>query len=77
MTNLNYSTYQYALLIARLLFPSHYFDIYEKIINETLKEKEIINVLKRTDEYEKFLRYIYNFINKKKPILKIDWLEAN
>ena len=77
LTNLNYSTYQYALLIARLLFPSHYFDIYEKIINETLKEKEIINVLKRTDEYEKFLRYIYNFINKKKPILKIDWLEAN
>ena len=77
LTNLNYSTYQYGLLIARLLFPSHYFDIYEKIINETLKEKEIINVLKRTDEYEKFLRYIYNFINKKKPILKIDWLEAN
>ncbi len=77
LTNLNYSTYQYGLLIARLLFPSQYFDIYEKIINETLKEKEIINVLKRTDEYEKFLRYIYNFINKKKPILKIDWLEAN
>ena len=77
LTNLNYSTYQYCLLIARLLFPSHYFDIYEKIINETLKEKEIINVLKRTDEYEKFLRYIYNFINKKKPILKIDWLETN
>ena len=77
LTNLNYSTYQYCLLIARLLFPSHYFDIYEKIINETLKEKEIINILKRADEYEKFLKYIYNFINKKKPILKIDWLEAN
>ena len=77
LTNLNYSAYQYGLLIARLLFPSHYFDIYEKIINETLKEKEIISVLKRTDEYEKYLRYIYNFINKKKPILKIDWLESN
>ena len=77
LTNLNYSTYQYCLLIARLLFPSHYFDIYEKIINETLKEKEIINILKRADEYEKFLKYIYNFINKKKPILKIDWLDSN
>ena len=77
LTNLNYSTYQYCLLIARLLFPSHYFDVYEKIINETLKEKEIIKVLSRTGEYEKFLKYIYNFINKKKPILKIDWLDSN
>ena len=77
LTNLNYSPYQYGLLIARLLFPSHYFDIYEKIINESLKEKEIIKVLNRTDEYEKFLKYIYNFINKKKPILKIDWLDSN
>ncbi len=77
LTNLNYSPYQYGLLIARLLFPSHYFDIYEKIINESLKEKEIIKVLNRADEYEKFLKYIYNFINKKKPILKIDWLDSN
>ena len=77
ITNLNYSTYSYSLLISRLLFPSHYFDIYEKIINETLKEKEILNILKRVDEYEKFLKYIYNLINKKKAILKIDWLESN
>ena len=72
LTNLNYSNYQYGLLIARLLFPSHYFDIYEKIINETLKEKEIIKILKRTNEYENYLKYIYNFINKKKTILKIE-----
>ena len=77
LNNINYSPYQYGLFIARLLFPSHYFDIYEKIINESLKEKEIIKVLNRADEYEKFLKYIYNFINKKKPILKIDWLDSN
>ena len=77
LTNLNYSPYQYGLLIARLLFLFYYFDIYEKIINESLKEKEIIKVLNRADEYEKFLKYIYNFINKKKPILKIDWLDSN
>ena len=46
-------------------------------IHETLKEKEIVKILNRTEEYENFLRYIYNFINKKKSILKIDWLEAN
>ena len=75
LINLNYSAYQYSLLIARLLFPSHYFDIYERIINDTVKEKEILNILKRTKEYEQYLKYIYDFINKKKPILKIDWLD--
>lgn len=75
LNNLNYSTYQYGLLIARLLFPSHYFDLYEKIINDTVKEKEILKILKRTKEYEQYLKYIYNFINKKKTILKIDWLD--
>ncbi len=76
LTNLNYSSYQYGLLISRLLFPSHYFDIYEKIINGTIKEKEIVKILNKTEEYERFLKYIYDFINTKKPILKIDWLDS-
>ena len=63
--------------MARLLFPSFYFDIYEDIVNGYTKEKEIIKILNRTDEYQEFLKYIYNYINKKKPIIKIDWLEFN
>lgn len=75
LSNLNYSTYQYSLLMVRLLFPNYYFDIYEKIVNGIVKEKEIIKIIVRVDEYEKFLKYIYNFIKKKKPILNIDWLD--
>ena len=77
LDNLDFSTYQYSLLMARLLFPSFYFDIYEDIVNGYTKEKEIIKILNRTDEYQEFLKYIYNYINKKKPIIKIDWLEFN
>ena len=77
LDNLNFSIYQYSLLIARLLFPSFYFDIYEDIVNGYTKEKEIIKILNRADEYQEFLKYIYNYINKKKSIIKIDWLELN
>lgn len=75
LVNLNYSKYQYGLLIARLLFPSHYFDVYEKIVNGGLPEKEIFPLLNRTKEYESFLRYIYKTINKNQSILQIDWLD--
>lgn len=75
LVNLNYSKYQYGLLIARLLFPSHYFDVYEKIVNGGLSEKEIFPLLNRTKEYESFLRYIYKTINKNQSILQIDWLD--
>ena len=77
LNNLDYSSYQYTLLMSRLLFPSFYFDIYEDIVNGYSKEKEIIKILKRADEYIEYIKYIYNFINKKKPIVKIDWLDFN
>ena len=59
------------------MFPSFYFDLYEKIVNDVVNEKEIIPILNRAKEYEEFLKYIYDFINKKESILKIDWLEVN
>ena len=77
LTKLDYSSYQYGLLMARLLFPSYYFDIYEKIVNGASNEKEINRVLPRAKDYEKYLKYIYNFINKKKSILKIEWFDIN
>ncbi len=72
---LNYSTYQYSLLMSRLLFPSFYFDVYESIINDVKREMEIVDIIKRTAEYEEYLYNIYRFINEKKSILKIDWLD--
>ena len=75
LINLNYSNYQYGLLMARLLFPTNYFDLYENIINGFSRENEIIFILTKSKEYEKFLKYIYRFINKKKSILQIDWLD--
>lgn len=41
INSLNFSRYGYRLLFGRMLFPSHFFDIYENIINNSQKELEI------------------------------------
>ena len=64
--NSNLSNYGYQLLYARMLYPSFYFDIYEKIINN----KE----LEKTAEYEEYLNTIYQLINQITRIPSIDWV---
>lgn len=76
LNKLSYDSYQYALVMARLIFPSFYFDIYENIINGYDKESRILGILNRNLEYEKYLRTIYFMINKNQSILRIDWLES-
>ena len=61
-------------LYARMLYPSYFFDMYERIINQYDKEEKIIDIVKRIDEYECYLREIYNEINKIYGIKKIDWI---
>ena len=61
-------------LYARMLYPSHYFDTYEKIVQNQENEKKILEVVKRIDEYECYIREIYNEINKIIEIKKIDWI---
>ena len=61
-------------LFARMLYPSYFFDIYEKIINNYENEHKILEIVKRIDEYECYLRELYNEINKIEKIKRIDWL---
>ncbi len=73
-TSLTLSEYGYRLLFGRMLYPSFYFDEYEKIINENSEEKEILKIIKRQKEYENYLNMIYKFINQKNKIPSIDWI---
>ena len=75
LLSLNFSSYQYSLVMDRLLFPSFYFDLYEEVINESRREEDIIPILKRSGEYEVFLKIIYDILNKNKSIIRIDWLD--
>lgn len=68
------SAFGYHMFFARMLYPSYYFDIYEKIMNEREDEENLIQFIEKTDQYENFLKRIYNELSKYTLMEKISWL---
>ena len=74
----NYNYDEYVLFIARLLFPSYYFDIYDEIINNDLDENNIIKIVNKTKDYEIFLSQIISYIISNNVMIEqIDWLKKD
>lgn len=59
-----------SFLFSRLLFPSYYFDLYENILEMDLNENIILNIIKKSTSYEKFLY----FLMQNWSLYKIEWL---
>ena len=74
INNIKLGDIDYLLLYTRMLFPSYYFDIYERIVNNNLDEKEINKITSLLYDYEKLLYEIYILIKRKTNILGIEWI---
>lgn len=68
------SIYEYQMFLARLIFPTFYFDVYECVMNKDTCEEELVKIIKKSSEYEEFLKEAYYEISKYASIEKIDWL---
>lgn len=68
------SMYEYQMLYARLLYPTYYFDLYDNVMNKDASEEELVNVIKRCNEFEEFLKKAYLEISKYASIDKIEWI---
>lgn len=76
--NNNYlSIMEVKLLIARLLYPSFYFDMYEDIMIDEKEEKIITNILTKIDEYEIYLAKLIEMISSKYGVDDILWLKKS
>ena len=76
--NNNYlSIMEAKLLIARLLYPSFYFDMYEDIMIDEKEEKIITNILIKIDEYEIYLAKLIEMISSKYGVDDILWLKKS
>lgn len=60
---------------ARMLFPTYYFDVYERIVAGQLEEKEILPIIEKVNEYENLLRKLYAYIGQTHPLPDIEWLK--
>ena len=74
ISSLDYNEFLYRLLFSRMIFPSSFFDIYERVVNDDISEEELLSVINRMKEYELFLKNIFFLINKKIRISQVDWL---
>lgn len=68
------SIFNKRLLYARLLFPSYFFDVYENIVEGITKENDILKIINKVDQYEKFLVEFNTFINRGNLVPQVDWL---
>lgn len=70
--NLNYD--ESCLFFSRLLYPSYYFDIYEKIVANEIEEKELKKILLKVSEYEILLKKVYYLLRQNNKLPEIHWL---
>ena len=66
--------YSYQMFYARLLYPSYYFDVYEKIMSGECNEEKFINIIEKAEDYEFFLKRSFDLISKYYPIEKVEWI---
>ena len=66
--------YSYQMLYARLLYPSYYFDLYDKVMANELDQEQILPILDKVNDFELFLKKAYLEISKYADIEPIDWI---
>lgn len=70
----NLSEEELQLFFCRMMFPTYYFDLYEKIISGEIAEKALLDIIDRIAEYESFLRTLYVMISKITSLPDIEWI---
>ena len=62
------------LFLSRMIYPTYYFDMYEKIIQNQLEEKAILKIVNKANEYEKLLKQINLYLKLNINFPEIEWL---
>ena len=72
---IGFNDYEYQLFFVRMLYPTFYFDRYEKIMNDNLNDEMIKPIIKKTLQYEQYIKKLYNYIKTVSSLPIIEWLE--
>ena len=70
-----FSFYGIQLVVARVLWPSFYFEVYDGILRNQLNESVVLKITSRIDEYEKYLADVFSYFHKYYAIDDIAWLK--
>lgn len=62
------------LLFIRLIYPSYYFDCYDKIMFDNKKEEDILKIINRTEQYRLFLKELYYYLRRFFDVPELEWI---
>lgn len=62
------------MLLARVLYPSFYFNMYEDIMINSKEEKIITNITSKLDKYELYLARVFKYFNSFYNLPVPEWL---
>ena len=74
LNKLDVNNLMFNLLYSRLLYPTFYFDIFDKIILDNGQDKEIIPIINKIDDYIIALKEIHKIFKTKYNMFEIEWL---
>ena len=69
------SPYGIRVLFSRILYPSFYFNTYDKIISGKVEEQELNKIISKINNYEIYLYNIYLYLRKYYNIPSVEWLK--
>lgn len=71
----NFNRSEVILLLSRLIYPTYYFDAYDKIIKGELDPNKLNFYIEKNVCFETFLKKIYNYYKRIYNIPIIEWFE--
>jgi len=77
LDKLELNNLMFNLLYARLLYPTFYFDVFDKIILEDGVDNDIIYIVNNVDKYLDLIRTIYYRYKDKYIMFNIMWINKN
>ena len=75
LTHTNLNETEHLLFLARMIYPTYYFDLFEDVISEKVDDKQIKKITDLSGDYEILLKYLYNYYKSIFKIQPIEWLE--
>lgn len=77
INKLTLNSKSFNLLYSRLLYPTFYFDKFDKIILGREEDNKIINIINKIQNYLEMLKKIFIVFNNKYEMFNIEWLNKN
>ena len=77
LERLNVNNLMFNLLYSRLMYPTFYFDVFDKIILEDGQDNDVIPIIENVDKYLDMLKIIYYKYKDKYNMFNVNWINKN